>query len=167
MRFQRLFLTLGLIAVTAMPLAALAAPGEHGPGGPGGCGGPMAMPMMMILRHVNLTADQESQVHQIMQAGFTQNQPLMDQLHSTREAIADKLLTTGTVSAADLTPLQAQEAKIHQQLAQNMMATALKIRGVLTPDQLTQAATLHGKIKALDDQMRALMGDEPPPPPGE
>src|SRR5262249_50121881 len=130
MRFQRLCLTLGLLTITTLPIAALADPGMRGPGGPGGCGGPMSMPLMMILHHVNLTTDQESQVNQIMQASFSQNQPLIQQLHATREQIADKLLTSGSVSSSDFNSLQTQEAKIHQQLAQNMMATALKIRGV-------------------------------------
>lgn len=166
MRFHRLLLAFGLLAVSAMPMAAFAAYGGRGPGGPDAFGGPMPMPLMMILRHVNLTADQQSQIQQILEANFTQNQPLMQQLRSTRESIADKILSPGKVSAADLAPMQAQEARLHQQLAQNMAATALKLRAVLTPEQLSQAASLHSKIKALHDQMRALMGDQPPPPPG-
>jgi Spy/CpxP family protein refolding chaperone len=162
MRLKTLVLSFFLAA--AIPAAALAQSCRGHGGGAIGGGGPMPLPMMMMLRHVNLTTDQQSQVHQLMEANFTQAQPLMQQLHSIHDQIADKLLSSGSVSATDITPLQQQESQIHQQLDQQMMATALKIRGVLTPAQLSQAADLHGKLKALRAQYQSLMGDEQPPP---
>jgi Spy/CpxP family protein refolding chaperone len=159
MRFKTLLLSLCIAA--AIPAAAFAQPHGHGPGGGGG---PMSMPMMMLLRHVNLTADQQTQVHQLMDANFAQAQPLIMQLHSIHDQIADKLLSPGSVTTADLTPLQQQASQINQQLDQDMLATALKIRGVLTPAQLAQASDLHGKLKSLRTQFQTLMGDEPTPP---
>ncbi|MGH7841046.1 MAG: periplasmic heavy metal sensor [Candidatus Binataceae bacterium] len=154
MRLKTLLLSLLLAA--AIPAAAFAQPHGHGPGRG------MPMPMMMLLRHVNLTADQRTQVHQMMEANFTQAQPLMTQLHSIHDQIADKLLSPGNVTVADLAPLQQQESQIRQQLDHQMLATALKVRGVLTPAQLAQAADLHGKLKSLRAQFQTLMGDEPP-----
>jgi Spy/CpxP family protein refolding chaperone len=151
-----------------IPVAAFA----HGPGMGGFGGGPigigaMPMPMMMLLRHVNLTADQQTQVNQFMQANFAQAKPLISQLRSIHDQIADKLLSPGTVTAADLAPLQQQASQIHQQLAQQMLATALQIRGVLTPTQLSQAADLHTKLQSLRSQMQALMGNDEPQAPVE
>ena len=163
MLVKKFLLTLCLATACAMPVAASAQPFHHGPGE--GFGGGMPMPMMMLLRHVNLTADQQTQIHQIMDANFAEARPLIKQLHGIHDSIADKLLNAGTVSTADLTPLQTQESSIHQQLDQQMLATALKIRGVLTPAQLAQAADLHTKLKSLRSQMETLMGDDGPPPP--
>jgi len=160
MRFKTLLLSLCIAA--ALPAAAFAQPHGHGPGG---FGGSMPMPMMMLLRHVNLTADQQTQVQQLMEANSTEAQPLMTQLHSIHDQIADKLLSPGSVTATDIAPLQQQASQIHQQLDQDMLATALKIRAVLTPAQLSQASDLHGKLKALRAQFQTLMGDEPPASP--
>lgn len=168
MRLRKILLTACLAVMASAPIAALAQP--MGPGGPGPVmigAGPMPMPLMMIMRHLNLTSDQQAKVHQLMDANFAQSQPLMKQLHTIHDQMADMLMSTGSVSASDLAPLQQQEAQIHQQLDQQMMATALQIRGLLTPDQLSQAADLHTKLKALRAQMDALMGgDAPFGPPG-
>lgn len=163
MRFKALAFALFLSA--AIPVAAFAQP--QGPGKCGFGGGPMPMPMMMLLHHVNLTADQQTQVHQLMQANFNQAQPLMTQLRSIHDQIADKLLSPGTVAAADLTPLQQQASTIHQQLDQQMLTTAIQIRNILTPAQLSQAADLHTKLQSLRSQMQTLLGaDEAPPSAG-
>jgi len=166
MIMKKFLLSLCLATACAMPVAASAQPFHHGAGG--GFGGGMPMPMMMLLRHVNLSADQQTQIHAIMDANFATARPLIKQLHGIHDQIADKLLSSGSVSTADVAPLQTQESSIHQQLDQQMLATALKIRGVLTPAQLAQAADLHSKLKSLRSQMETLMGDDgPPPPPAE
>jgi Spy/CpxP family protein refolding chaperone len=133
--------------------------------GPGGGPPPMPlppMPLLMIIRHANLTPDQQKKVHEIMGSSFAQAQPLMKQLHDIHDQIADKLMSTGSVSASDIEPLQQQENQIHQQLDEQMLSAALQIRGLLTPEQLTKAADLHNKLKSLRQQMDALMGDNGP-----
>src|SRR5216684_3390452 len=95
MLIKKFLLTLCLATACAMPVAASAQPFHHGPGG--GFGGGMTMPMMMLLRHVDLTADQQTQIHQIMDANFAEARPLMKQLHGIHDSIADKLMTPGTV----------------------------------------------------------------------
>ena len=160
MQVKRLLATLILAATCAVPATAMAQP--FGPSGHGD--GPMLMPLMMVLRQAKLTPDQQTKVHQIMATSFTQAQPLMQQLHAVHDQIADKLLSTGAVSAADIAPLQQQEGKIHQQLDQQMLAAALQIRGLLTPEQLSRVSDLHTKLKSLREQMHALIGDGAPPP---
>ncbi len=128
--------------------------------------GPMPMPMMMLLRHANLTAAQDKQVHQLMEDSFTQCRPLMKQLRTLHEQMADKLLNPGKLSASDFTTMQTQENNLRNQLDAQMLATALKIRGLLTPDQLSKVADLHTKLKALHAQAEALLGDDDLPPPG-
>jgi Spy/CpxP family protein refolding chaperone len=165
MRLKRWLMAVILAAVCAAPTASLAQPFGHF-----GHSGPMPMPLMMVLKQAKLTSDQQTKVHQIMAANFTQSRPLMLQLHKIHDQIADKLLSTAAVTAADIQPLQEQEGKIHQQLDQQMLASALRIRALLTPEQLSRVADLHTKLKALCDQIRALVGNEgaptPGPPPG-
>jgi len=124
------------------------------------------MPLMLVLRHADLTPEQQAHVRQIMDANFAQAGPLMKQFHDVHDQIADKLMSTGPVEASDIAPLQQQETKIHQQLDQQVLSTALQIRALLTPDQLAKAAELHNKLKSLRAQMEALVGDGGPPPMG-
>jgi protein CpxP len=163
MRYKRILPILSLIVVCAIPLAAFA---EFHQGPMMGPGGPMPMPMMMLLRHANLTADQDKQVHQIMETNFTQARPLMKQLRNLHEQMADKLLSPGKLSASDFTTMQTRESNLRNQLDAQMLAMALKIRGLLTPDQLSKVADLHTKLKALHAQAEALLGDDELSPPG-
>jgi Spy/CpxP family protein refolding chaperone len=156
MRTQRWLTAIMLVIICAAPGVGVAQAFEH----LGHDGGPLPMPLMMALKQANLTSDQQTQVHQIMAANFTQAQPLLQQLHTVHDQIADKLLSTGPVSAADIAPLQNQESQIHQQLDQQMLASALQIRALLTPEQLARVADLHTKLKALREQIHALVGDD-------
>lgn len=131
-------------------------------------GGPMPPPLMMTLRAANLTAAQKEQVHKILEANRAQVRPLFKKLHSIHRQLADKLLSSGKVTMKDLEPLQKEQALIHEQLGQNMMETALKVRAVLTPAQLKKVAEVNLKLQAIHKQIEALMGpppsDAPPPP---
>ncbi len=165
MRLERF--RLATIALMGLMFSAAAASAQ--PVGIGGPGGPMLMPLMMLIRQANLTSDQQAKVHDIMRSNFSQAQPLLKQLRGIHDEIADKLMSTGTVSASDLAPLQAQEAQIHQQLDSQMASTALQIRGLLTAEQLTKIANLHSQLKSLRTQIDALLGTDMPmmgPPPG-
>jgi|SRR5580658_269590 Spy/CpxP family protein refolding chaperone len=139
------------------------------PGGP--FGGPMdgpplvPPPVMMALRAAALTPTQQKQIHDIMAASRTTSDPLMQQMHSIRDQIADKLLSSGSVSAADLAPLLAQQTAIQQQLDSQMISTAIQIRGVLTPDQLSRVASVNEKLKAIHTQIDSILGPPPNAPP--
>ncbi|HUA35737.1 MAG TPA: periplasmic heavy metal sensor [Candidatus Binataceae bacterium] len=157
----------GLALLVAAPVtAARAFGGFGGHGGPGG--GPP--PMMMLLRSANLTSDQQTQVHQILSANRTQIHSLFQQMHGLDEQIATKLLGPGTVSAADFSSLETQKAAIQQQLDALMISTAIQVRNVLTPTQISTMAQTNQKLESLHQQIEALMGpgpggDQPPPPP--
>jgi Spy/CpxP family protein refolding chaperone len=119
----------------------------------------------MLLRSANLTSDQQAQVHQLMQAAHSQNQPLEQQLRQIHEQIANKLTGTASVTASDITPLQQQGAKVRDQLATQMIQTAIQIRTILTPAQLQTISQLHQKLAGLHDQMDDLLnpGGQAPP----
>ena len=153
----------GLAALIAAPVSALA----FGGGGPGGHGMGGPPPMMMLLRTANLTAEQQTQVHQILQTGKGQIKPLFQQLHSIDEQIASKLLSPGSVSAYDFTALEQQKSQIQQQIDQTMINTSLQIRGLLSATQLSAVSQTNQKLESLHQQIESLMnqgGDNPPPP---
>lgn len=134
------------------------------PGGP--MGGPPPVPplLMMALRGAALTPAQQKQIRDIMDASRTSSKPQMDQMHSIREQISDKLLSSGTVTASDLAPLLAKQTAIQQQLDNQMISTAIQIRGVLTPGQLSKVASVHEKLKAIHTQIDSILGPPSAPP---
>jgi len=148
----------GLAFLIAAPAAALAHGGCRGFGSPM-FGGPPAMPppFMMLLRTANLSADQQAQVQKIIESNRAKVEPLFKQLHSIREQIADKLLTSGTVDQSGLEALQKQAAQIHDQIGSSMLSTAIAVRGVLTADQLNRLADVHAKLKSIHEQIKTLL----------
>jgi Spy/CpxP family protein refolding chaperone len=135
-------------------------------GGPFGGPPPVPPPLMMALRAAALTPAQQKQIQDIVNASRTSSAPQMQQMHSIRDQIADKLLSSGSVSAADLAPLLAQQTAIQQQLDNQMVATAIQIRGVLTPDQLSKVASVNDRLKQIHTQIDSILGppDAPPVP---
>jgi Spy/CpxP family protein refolding chaperone len=123
---------------------------------------PIIPPIMMGLQVAHLTADQQSQMSRIMQANHSQIAPLIEQLHSIHEQIANKLLAPGTVTASDLAPLEDQAAQLDAQIQQEALNASLQIRSILTPDQVARMAQFHQKMGALEAQMRSLSSEETP-----
>jgi len=130
------------------------------PGGPGGEGFEGMHGMHMLLRAANLTADQKNQVHDLMKASKMQNKGTFKQIRALQEQIADKLASTGSVTESDLTALQSQIVQLKGQLATQSMKSALQIRALLTPAQLSKVADMHVKMKALHEQEHQLFQDE-------
>jgi periplasmic protein CpxP/Spy len=159
MRSWKFFLIFCLTTISAFPTVAGAQPS-----GPPtlGAGSALPLPLLIVLRKVDLTSDQQAKLRQIMEASFKTTQPLLKQLHTIHDQIADKLLSSGAVTASDIAPLQQQENAIHQSLDQQMLSTALQIRGLLNPDQLAKAAELHNKLKSTIAQMDSIIGEAPP-----
>ncbi|HVA77663.1 MAG TPA: periplasmic heavy metal sensor [Candidatus Binataceae bacterium] len=152
MKARWMGLTAGIfaLAITAAPAAAR----MHGHGAPGSAVG---IPMPIILHSANLTPAQHEQIHQIMKSEFGTLKPLFQQLHAGRQAVAAKYLSAGSVSASDLTPLVAANEKTQSQIDQAFVQTALKVRAVLTPQQIAQAGSIDSQMQSLHEQMHALM----------
>ncbi len=122
--------------------------GMHGDGGH----------FMMMLKSANLTDAQQAQVHLILNNSRTQMRSLHQQLMSLHEKISDKLLSSGSVTSADLKPLVEKASRLEATLNENMTETALSIRNVLTPAQITKLADVHAKLRNLHQQVQGIMG---------
>ena len=132
----------------------------HGMGGGDGCGHGGLLGGGLVLHALDLSADQKQGVHDI----FREHRPTLAQLganeRAARQAIADKLLGTGTVAQNDLDALVQQESQARTALMRERLATALEVRKVLTSEQIQKAATIRTGMKQLHDQMHQLLGGQ-------
>jgi Spy/CpxP family protein refolding chaperone len=117
---------------------------------------------MMLLHSANLTQAQQSQIHLILNSQRGQTHAMYQQLEALHEQISDKLLSSGSVAAADLKPLVDKASHIEATLNQSRTETAIAIRNVLTADQLSHVAQVHAKLKSLHTQVQSLMGHGAP-----
>src|SRR5438128_569071 len=128
---------LGLLVATFWTATGFSFP-HDGMGGDGaGLGGPG---LWRLLRALNLTDTQKTQVHDLFTAHRSTVQDLRDKMRVTQQQLVDLLLSP---TPNDPTALTQQLAGQRDQLLQDHVALAQQILSVLTPDQLTQA----GQIK--------------------
>ena len=130
---------------------------EFGMGGPERAMGDRPGIMLpMMLRALNLTAEQRAQVQKIMATHRPTFQKLLSQLRAVQKEMADRLFVAGEVKEGDLASQAQRIAQLRNQLAQEGLNTVLEIRRVLTPEQLAKAAQLRKRMEALRDEMRSL-----------
>jgi hypothetical protein len=158
---------LTLLAQTALAQQ----PDNAGPAGPPGppagdrqvfiSAGPGPSPFLILLRAAKLTPAQQSEVRQIMAAETATTRPLMDQLRGIEDQISQKLLSPGAVTEVDLAPLEQQATRIREQMDQGSLDTSLKIRKLLTADQIGRLADVHEKLGKLRAEIENLVGPGP------
>jgi Spy/CpxP family protein refolding chaperone len=119
------------------------------------------MMLPLVLKGIDLTAEQEKQVHNIMKAHRATFRSLFRELQGAHKDAADKLFAPGNVQAEDLATQMQRVAQIREQLMQEGLKVALEVRGVLTPEQLTKAAEIKDRMRSLHTEMRQLFKDKP------
>jgi Spy/CpxP family protein refolding chaperone len=149
-----------VVCLWSFPANAQLRPGPHERGGMAGDGTGIALPL--LLRGANLTADQKSQVQQIMANHRATLRDLFSQLRAAQDQMANKLFSTGKLQEADVAPQAQQIAQLRNQLADEGLRVVLEIRGVLTPEQLAKASQLKSQMQSLHSQMRSLWGPDRP-----
>ncbi len=149
-----------VVCLWALPAHAQPRPGPYERGGMAADGSGIALPL--LLRGANLTADQKSQVQQIMATHRGAFRDLFSQLRAAQDQMANKLFSTGRLQEADLAPQVQQIAQLRNQLAEEGLKVVLEIRGVLTPEQLAKASQLKSQMQSLHSQMRGLWGPDRP-----
>ncbi len=154
MKLGYLGMAAALVGSMAVAGVAGAQPHHEGMGGPGGHG-------MEFLHGLNLSDEQKTQMKAIGKASWQSLKPLMKQERALHEQETNQLLTSGNVTAEQMQPLLAQEEALRTQIDTARMETMVKMRSVLTPEQLSTAATKHAQIEQLHEQEHALMGAPP------
>ena len=127
----------------------------------GGPHGAMGHGYLGFLQGVTLTDAQQGRMHDIMHASWQQLKPQMQQLRALREQIGGDLASTAALSTAQLVALQQQAQTLGNQLDQARLATAMQVRALLTPDQLSQSASVHAQLAALRQQEHAVLSQTP------
>jgi len=122
-------------------------------GGPMG-GGSSLLPLM--LRSANLTPEQNAKVRDLVAARQSSARSLQQQLRQAEDDLASKLLAAGIVNIADLQPQLQQIASLREQILRDSAQTALEIRALLTPEQLSRAAQADSRMRQLQREMRQL-----------
>jgi protein CpxP len=119
-------------------------------------------PFMMLLKSANLTDAQKQQVHEILKSEHQQMKSVHQQFEAIHEQLADRLLSSGKVTPADLAPLEQKAYRYQQQIDQGMVDTAIAIRNVLTSDQINHLAQVHKQLQSLHSQIQSIMGSDQP-----
>ncbi len=142
-----------VVGLWNLPLYGQSRPGFHGrnemAGGPG-------MMLPLLLRGAGLTADQKTQVRQIMANHRSSFRDLFSQLRAAQEQVSNEFLSAGGVQESDLAPQVQQISALRSQLAEENLKLALEIRGILTPEQLARVAQLKQQMDALRAQRKSL-----------
>jgi Spy/CpxP family protein refolding chaperone len=126
--------------------------GGHGPmGGPDGefFAGPMfpLFPLGRQLQAVGVTAEQRTQIHQIMEAAHTDLKALHDGGGDMREQWRT-LFQQPTVDANAAEALRQQMATRHDQASKRMLQAALEVSRVLSPEQRAKLAQMQAARQA-------------------
>ncbi len=139
----RLLALTALVAISAGVLqTAHAAPGEHGGhGGHGGPGWSMGSPRHMdrMLDSINATAEQRTQIQQILGAAREELKGQRAQGKTLREQAA-AIFAQPTVDARAAEALRVQMLAQHDQASKRMLQAMLDVSRVLTPEQRKQLA---------------------------
>ena len=140
-------LTIGAAVMLAVAFAM--AQGPHGFGGPGGG-------FHRMLKQLDLTSDQHSQVKAIFEKEKPTLQPLMQQMHQNHEAMK-ALEASGPFDEAKTTALATQNSQTMIQLQVEHARIKSEIMQILTPDQKT-------KLAQIEANREARMSKHTPPP---
>lgn len=148
------------ICLWALPGYTQSRSGSYERGGVALDGTGIALPL--LLRAANLTADQKTQVRQIMANHRATLHDLFSQLRAAQDQMANQLFSTEKIDEAGLSPQVQQIAQLRNQLAEEGLRVVLEIRNILTPEQLAKASQLKSQMQSLHRQMRSLWGTDQP-----
>jgi periplasmic protein CpxP/Spy len=116
-----------------------------------------------LLRALTLTESQHAQVHDALTTYRTTVQPLWRQMRTARQQLTDVLVSATPLDPSALQTAEQQLASLHDQLLQARVTLAEAVRGVLTPDQLTQAAQLKDQLRSLQTTRQQLLAPQAQP----
>ncbi|MFN8545251.1 MAG: periplasmic heavy metal sensor [Candidatus Binatia bacterium] len=119
--------------------------------------------MSLLLRGAGLSAEQSERVKRIFAQHRGPLQSLRRQLRAAQDGLADRMTAPGDIKIGDLGPQLDRVAKLRRDLAEEMTRAALEVRAILTPEQLQRAAKWKDRMRAVEGELRSLVGDEEQP----
>jgi periplasmic protein CpxP/Spy len=128
------------VAALALSVATVVAVSQTAPGHRHG--GMSQEPMLgRFARQLDLTAQQRTQIHQILAKEKPAVQPLVEQMAQTRYQIA-QLALNGPFDESQVRPLASQQTQTMQDLIVQRARIESELIQVLTPDQKTKLSQL-------------------------
>jgi len=143
---------LSIGAAVLLVAAAAIAQGRHGYGGPGG-------DFHHMLKQLDLTADQHTQVKAIFEKEKPTLQPLMQQMRQNHNAMS-ALEASGTFDEAKTRALATQNSQTMVELQVEHARIKSEIMQILTPDQ-------KAKLAQIEANHAARMSQHSPAPPAD
>ncbi|MBS1054115.1 Spy/CpxP family protein refolding chaperone [Gluconobacter kondonii] len=131
------------------------------PGGPRGAPGHIMPP---VPPGVTLTAAQKTKLKAIFEKAHQDERALRLEGRAIEDKIHDALSAVGDLDRTALTDLSGQENALKAKVSALHLETMEQLHDLLTPAQRQQGKETMDKLKALHEQMKALMGH---PPEGE
>jgi protein CpxP len=143
---------LSIGAAVLLAAASAIAQGRHGYGGPGGG-------FHHMLKQLDLTADQHTQVKAIFEKEKPTLQPLMQQMRQNHTAMS-ALEASGTFDEAKTRALATQSSQTMVELQVEHARIKSEIMQILTPDQ-------KAKLAQIEANHAARMSQQAPAPPAD
>src|SRR5262245_25494123 len=106
----------------------------------------------LLMRAAQLTADQKTQVHSIMQANRSTFRDIFSQLSPLRQKLNDQLFSTGTVDPALLN----QISILRGRLEQARLNVFQQVWQLLNSAQQSQVASVYSQLQASNAQRRSI-----------
>ena len=103
-----------------------------------------------LLRFAELTPQQTDQVHRIIETDHAEAQKFLSQLAEANNQLDDVLLAPANVPARDPSVIVQRLARLRLQFMQSELSTALAIRRILTPAQLSKVDEAMNEMKKAD-----------------
>ncbi len=155
---KRSIVLIGLAAISVTALGVYAQSSTPGPPPP--CMGHHRGPMMgmmgggpgrlihLLLRSTDMTPDQETQAHAVLDANHSAVEGIFTQLRQANTDLANLLLGPQDVQAGALSTELTKINQLQLQLDQQTANTVLALRALLQPEQLAKAAAAESEIEA-------------------
>jgi Spy/CpxP family protein refolding chaperone len=108
--------------------------------------------LSLLMRAAQLTADQKTQVHSIMQANRSTFRDIFSQLGPLRQKLNSQLFSTGTADPSILSQINS----LQSQLAQARLSVFQQVWQLLNSTQQSQVASVYSQLQASNAQRRSM-----------
>lgn len=109
-----------------------------------------------LLKGAELSPDQVAQVVAVRSAGHPEEDQLAEALKTVRDQFDAKFTSTGQLDVQGLTALHEQMLSVGAERDRLNFQTWLKVRALLTSDQLARVDETHQRVTSLDAEREAL-----------
>jgi Spy/CpxP family protein refolding chaperone len=116
-----------------------------------------------LLRALDLTDDQQTQVRDVFVTYRATMKPLWEQLRTARQQLTDILVSLPPLYTSTLQTAEQELTSLQEQTLHAHLTPAQAIRVVLTPDQLTQATQLQDRLHTLQTTRHQLLAPQDQP----